>query len=467
MKLHHALSAFLLKGSKGTLISHLVWKKYTIYLVGFFCLTIASAQNYAGTYIGVENPANGLELVFDGSVYSGVVSFGTDFVYLLGERVGTGLEGILTFSPGETVDGVFTAAQKGDQILFVYGFTNAENSIDEDTVLTVVFTKENAEAQNGNLSSEGMASEDVAAKDVAAKDVAAKDVPAEPLAQTPSGTQALSGEAIQYGVLYPAGSGLKSDLVGLSFTVPVAGEAAASPAQGFVFGHTGLLGGGVQLIALSSGKLTAIVDDLLSVDSDQQLIPLGDTQQTATRFSASFQLLAEGRTAYKEMRVQQASSGQIVVLVATAFPQEAQQVHSFLDDIEASFSFATPDLSRLGPESNFADSHFSAASSGSTDKDVVSGSNFSLDLCSSREYRVFEASLFSVTAEFDDNSTNMSSSSQGESFGHWTLGAHLMDAALLLNAQDGGFEYYEVLNAQGRLYLNNKPVAVHPSQLCR
>jgi len=47
------------------------------------------------------------------------------------------------------------------------------------------------------------------------------------------------------------------------------------------------------------------------------------------------------------------------------------------------------------------------------------------------------------------------------------MGASLAGPAILLQKQDGGFDYLEVLELQGTMYLNAKPVQASQSQICQ
>jgi len=225
------------------------------FLVLFFCgFAISFGQDFSGNYIrtGINGNAS-LQLEFDGATYSGVMGFGREAMYVEGELEGLELEGFLSF--GEKVDGFFTAAKEANQILLYYAFLKPDGSVDETTVQEIIFFEQ---ASDNPLESSPNSSQSIN-----------------------SASTTLSGELIQYGVLYSAGARLKSEPVGLSFTVPNTGQAIYVAEQGFVFGHSGLLGGGVQLIALSSGNLSAIVTSLLSIDPEtEQLIPLGNIEQT-------------------------------------------------------------------------------------------------------------------------------------------------------------------------------------------
>jgi len=282
---------------------------------------------------------------------------------------------------------------------------------------------------------------------------------------------ALTGQDIQVGVPYRGGTSLKSDLAGLSFTIPNRGQASFSPEQGFVIADAGLFVGGVQLIAISSGNFQALISDLVTIEDEGTfLVPLSEVEQTANRFKGQFQLMTETDVLYKEVRAQQTSTGQIVALVVTALPQDAEQITSFADEIEQSLRFTSPNLSTIDTlKTSLAGINFSRGTGGVVGDGAISGYNLSLDLCSSREVRLYEDSLFSIDVNDPGNGDFIGggiSEREETSFGIWELGAGLAGPAILLQKQDGGFDYLEMLELQGTMFLNAKPVQASQSQIC-
>ena len=413
----------------------------SIFIVGVLLLSYTTAQDYSGRYVGADEGGNKkvLELESDGSVYSGIIGFGVEFGYAEAELIDGMLVGFYSLD-GETVEAYFTALKEEDFIIVYIGALSANGTIEEDDMIQWLLQKESVTTNPTTT----------------------------PLV-SPQQTVKLLGQDIQFGVQYSGGTLLKSDFVGVSFSIPTNGQAFYSPEQGFTFGHRAIMSGAVQLIALSSGNLSAIITDILSVDDDMQLIPLEEIVDTETYIKAKFQLLTEDIVAYKEIRATQGEAGQIVILLGTGFLQEAEQVSIAMDEIEASFRYGTPKLDEVRQlAASFSGVQFSASSGGSQAPGVISGSSFTLDLCSSQEFRLFEDSVFSIGV--NDPSGDFvgggRAESEEESFGNWELGATLAGPAILLQKQNGGFDFFEMFEQQGNIFLNAKPVLHSPSQIC-